>query len=218
MKERISLDLSEERETCTAIHDHSCYSMPAPQSLYTPCPLCTRNLGRGMGQGFPLAKCYYHDAQGPTGHLSMQAIFQCSYSLNRVQGWACRRPGAISVVLQEVNHCLSDCPQLPVRSYTRKPGSWLWLQVPVLKQLSQAQSPRTVKAAALSIQPWVHCCSLTAYILVNNRCTQWETTQLRADDRLQDTRQRDKSHTHGVRGGRVYQLTPHTLLTQANDS
>lgn len=134
---------------------------------------------------------------GPHRPSFKQATFQCSYSLNRVQGWACRRPGALSVVLQEVNHCLSDCPQLPVRSYTRKPGSWLWLHVPVLKQLSQAQSPRTVKAAALSIQPWVHCCSLTAYILVNNRCTQWETTQLRADDRLQDTRQRDKSHTHG---------------------
>lgn len=127
---------------------------------------------------------------------ALQAIFQCSYSLNRVQGWACRRPGTLSVVLQEVDHCLSDCPQLPVRSYTRKSGSWLWLQVPVLKQPSQAQSPRTVKAAALSIPPWVHCCSLTGYILVSNRCTQWETTQLRADDRLQDTRQRDKSHTH----------------------
>lgn len=103
-----------------------------------------------------------------------QAIFQCSYSLNRVQGWACRRPGALSVVLQEVDHCLPDRAQLPVRSYTRKPGSWLWLQVPVPKQPSQAQSPGTVKTAA--IQPWVHCCSLTGYILVNNKYTEGDHT------------------------------------------
>lgn len=90
-----------------------------------------------------------------------QAIFQWNYSLNRVQGWACRRPSALRVVLQEVNHCLPDCPQFPVRSYKSKSRSWLWLQVYVPQQTSQAQSPRTVKAATPFTQLWVHSCSLT---------------------------------------------------------
>lgn len=166
-------------------------------------------MGRGMDQAAHLLHATITMLWVP------QVTFQCNYSLNRVQGWACRRPGALSVVLQEVDHCLPDCPQFPVRSYTRKPGSWPWLQVPVPKQLSQAHSPRTEKAAALSTQPWVHCCSLTGYIL-SQQSQQWETTQLRADDRLQDTRQGDKSHTNGGERWPEAPANSTLLLTQAD--
>lgn len=62
-----------------------------------------------------------------------QVTFQWNYSLNRVQGRARRRSSALCVILQEVDHCLPDCPQLPVRSYKSKSGSQLWLQVYVPK-------------------------------------------------------------------------------------
>lgn len=120
------------------------------------------------------------------------------------------------MVLQEINHCLPDCPQLPVRSYKSKSRSWLWLRVYVPQQPSQAQSPRTVKAAAPFMQPCVYSCSLTGCSVISSRCIQWEITQSRASDRQQDTWQNDKSHAHGGKRWPGASTTSYTLLTQAN--
>lgn len=124
----MSLGLLGKSRTFSTIHDTSKLSQHASISgtIHTvrfPCPNCTMQLGKRDEPGLPTCRALPPRCSGP------HRLPFSGYSLNRVQGWACRRPGALRMVLQEVDHCLPDCPQLPVSSYKSKSGSWLWQQV-----------------------------------------------------------------------------------------